>query len=245
MPKIEALAVYRGERVCTNDDLIRNSAYCWSPMTAKEIEEKTGIVERLYTELDLDHMALLAAQRAVAKSGRRPEEIGAVIFCSCTSVKMMPSLATWLSGQLGVFQTHASCDVVAACAGLPYGLSEAVRLLQEVECPVLVVCGEKFSDKIGTVRTSRMIFGDGAAALVVAPAPPARRRHRVAADLRQRPHERGRLDHLAEPRVRQQHHGLRSSGDRAGEALSRADDRRAPRPPRPTARRARSSTRST
>jgi 3-oxoacyl-[acyl-carrier-protein] synthase III len=36
---------------------------------------------------------------------------------------------------------------------------------------VLVVCGEKFSDKIGTVRTSRMIFGDGAAALVVAPAP--------------------------------------------------------------------------
>src|SRR3989475_898616 len=171
MPRLEALAVQKGEQVCTNEDLIRNAAWCWSPMTAKEIEEKTGIVERLYTELDLDHMALLAAQRAVAKSGRRPEEIGAVIFCSCTSAKMMPSLATWLSGQLGIFQTHASCDVVAACAGLPYGLSEAVRLLQEVDRPVLVVCGEKFSDKIGTVRTSRMIFGDGAAALVVAPAP--------------------------------------------------------------------------
>jgi 3-oxoacyl-[acyl-carrier-protein] synthase III len=36
---------------------------------------------------------------------------------------------------------------------------------------VLLVCGEKFSDKIGPVRTSRMIFGDGAAAVVVAPAP--------------------------------------------------------------------------
>src|SRR5437667_4272640 len=116
-------------------------------------------------------MALLAAQRALAKSRHRPEEIGAVIFCSCTSVKMMPSLATWLSGQLGIFQTHVSCDIVAACAGLPYGLSEAVRVLQEVERPILVVCGEKFSDKIGTVRTSRMIFGDGAAALVIAPAP--------------------------------------------------------------------------
>jgi len=46
-----------------------------------------------------------------------------------------------------------------------------VRLLQEVERPILVVCGEKFSDKIGTVRTSRMIFGDGAAALVIGPAP--------------------------------------------------------------------------
>jgi len=171
MPRLEALAIYKGERVCTNDDLIRNAAYCWSPMTAQEIQEKTGILERCYTELDLDHMSLLAAKGALEKSGRRPEEIGAVLFCSCTSAKMMPSLATWLSGQLGMFQTHASCDIVAACAGFPYGLSEAVRLLQEVERPVLVVCGEKFSDKIGTVRTSRMIFGDAAAAVVVGPAP--------------------------------------------------------------------------
>jgi 3-oxoacyl-(acyl-carrier-protein) synthase III len=171
MPRLEALAIYKGERACTNDDLIRNAAYCWSPMTAEEISQKTGIRERRYTELDLDHISLLAAQQALDKCGRRPEEIGAVVFCSCTSVKMMPSVATWLSGQLGMFQTHASCDIVAACAGLPYGVAEAVRLLQEVERPVLVVCGEKFSDKIGTVRTSRMIFGDGAAALVVGPAP--------------------------------------------------------------------------
>jgi 3-oxoacyl-(acyl-carrier-protein) synthase III len=170
MPRIESLAVYEGERACTNDDLIRNAAYSWSPMTAAEIEEKTGIRQRLYTELDLDHISLLAAQAALDKARRRPEEIGAVLFCSCTSTKMMPSLATWLSSRLGILQTHSSCDIVAACAGLPYGLSEAVRLLQEVERPVLVVCGEKFSDKIGTVRTSRMIFGDGAAAVVVGPA---------------------------------------------------------------------------
>jgi 3-oxoacyl-[acyl-carrier-protein] synthase-3 len=171
MPRLEALAVHRGERACTNEDLIRNAAWCWSPMTAAEIREKTGIEQRLYTELDLDHMALLAAERALARAGRRAEEVGAVLLCSCTSTRLMPSLATWLSGQLGMLQTHASVDLVAACAGLPYGLGEAVRLLQEVERPVLVVCGEKFSDKIGTVRTSRMIFGDGAAALVVGPAP--------------------------------------------------------------------------
>jgi 3-oxoacyl-[acyl-carrier-protein] synthase-3 len=171
MPRLEALAVYKGETPCTNEDLIRNAAYSWSPMTAVEIEDKTGIRQRLYTALDLDHISLLAAQAALAKAGRRPEEIGAVIFCSCTSAKMMPSLATWLSGQLGMFQTHFSGDMVAACAGLPYGLSEAIRQLQEVRRPVLLVCGEKFSDKIGTVRTSRMIFGDGAAALVIGPAP--------------------------------------------------------------------------
>jgi 3-oxoacyl-[acyl-carrier-protein] synthase III len=170
-PRLEALAVYKGETVCTNEDLIRNAAYSWSPMTAVEIEDKTGIRQRLYTALDLDHVSLLAAEAALAKAGRRPEEIGAVIFCSCTSSKMMPSLATWLSGQLGMLQTHFSADIVAACAGLPFGLSEAIRQLQEVRRPVLLVCGEKFSDKIGTVRTSRMIFGDGAAAIVVGPAP--------------------------------------------------------------------------
>src|SRR2546430_12913357 len=171
MPKLEAMAVYKGETPCTTEDLIRNAADSWSPMTAVEIEDKTGIRQRLYTALDLDHISLLAAQAALDKAGRKPEEIGAVIFCSCTSAKMMPSLATWLSGQLGMFQTHFSGDIVAACAGLPYGLSEAIRQLQEVKRPVLLVCAEKFSDKIGTVRTSRMIFGDGAAAMVIGAAP--------------------------------------------------------------------------
>ncbi len=53
---------------------------------------------------------------------------------------------------------------------MPYGLAEATRILQQVKRPVLVVCVEKFSDKIGTVRPSRMIFGDGAAAMVISPA---------------------------------------------------------------------------
>ena len=94
-----------------------------------------------------------------------------MLVCSCTSSRLIPSVATWISGELGIGQTHASYDLVAACAGLAYGLAEAVRQLQEVERPVLLVCAEKFSDKIGSVRTSRMIFGDGAAALVVGPAP--------------------------------------------------------------------------
>jgi len=172
MPRLESLAVVKGEHVCTNEDVIRNAAYSWSPMTADAIQEKTGIEERLYTERRLEHISLQAARGALEGAGRRPEEIGAVIFCSCTSTRLIPSVATWLSGQLGIFQTHGSFDLVAACAGFPYGVGEAVRLLQEVKRPVLVVCAEKFSDKIGSVRPSRMIFGDGAAALVVGPAAP-------------------------------------------------------------------------
>ena len=171
MPRIEALAVVHGEVVCSNDDLIRNAAYNWSPMTADEILAKTGIEQRRYTAQSLEEIALQAAQAALAHSGRGPEEIGAVLLCTCTSSRIIPSVATWISGQLGIYQTHASCDIIAACAGMAYGLSDAIRILQEVQRPVLVVCVEKFSDKIGNVRPSRMIFGDGAAAFVIGVAP--------------------------------------------------------------------------
>jgi len=171
-PRLAALAVVKGERSCSNEDLIRNAAYNWSPMSAKDIAQKTGIHRRLYTERSLEDISLEAARRAIDKAGCRAADIGAVVFCTCTSTKLIPSIATWISGELGVLQTHASVDLVAACAGLAYGLAESVRLLQEVDRPVLLVCGEKFSDKIGSVRASRMIFGDGAAALVIEPAAP-------------------------------------------------------------------------
>ncbi|MCZ1071578.1 MULTISPECIES: 3-oxoacyl-ACP synthase III family protein [Rhodococcus] len=170
-PRIEALAVAHGDVVCTNEDLIRNSAYNWSAMTADEVTAKTGIEQRRYTSGSFSELALQAARAAVEKAQVGPADIGAVLVCTCTSDRLIPSLATYLSGELGIAQTHASFDLVAACAGLPYGLAEATRILQHIRRPVLVVCVEKFSDKIGSVRPSRMIFGDGAAALVVGVAP--------------------------------------------------------------------------
>ena len=169
-PRLEALAVVRGEHVCSNADVIRNTSFSWSPMTADEIAAKTGIEQRRYSSREPEELALHATRAALAKSGRSAAEIGAVLVSTCTSNRQIPSIACWLSGELGLQQTHASVDMVAACAGLPYGMSEAVRQLQEVRRPVLLVCVEKFSDKIGSVRTSRMIFGDGAAAMIIGPA---------------------------------------------------------------------------
>jgi 3-oxoacyl-(acyl-carrier-protein) synthase III len=171
MPRLESLAVVHGDQICSNDDQIRNAAYNWSPMGAEEIREKTGIQERRYSSLSLEELGLQAAEAALEKAGRTAEEIGAVLVCTCTSSRLIPSAATYICGQLGIYQAHAAYDIIAACAGMPYGLAEATRLLQEVQRPVLVVCVEKFSDKIGNVRTSRMIFGDGAAAMVVGVAP--------------------------------------------------------------------------
>ena len=170
-PRIEAIAAVHGEVVSTNEDLIRNSAYNWSPMSADEISSKTGIEAHRYTSDTLEELSLRAARSALAHAQVGPDQIGAVSVCTCTSDRLIPSVAAWLSGQLGVQQTHCSFDLVAACAGLSYGLAEATRILQLVRRPVLVVCAEKFSNKIGNVRPSRMIFGDGAAAIVVGPAP--------------------------------------------------------------------------
>jgi 3-oxoacyl-(acyl-carrier-protein) synthase III len=170
-PKIASLAALRGEHVCTNDDVIRNSAFNWSPMSATQIAVKTGIESRCYTARELEDVALDAARAALHGSGYGPEEIGAVVVATCTSNRLIPSMATYISGELGIYRTYASYDMVSACAGFSYGLAEGVRLLQEVERPVLLVWAEKFSDKIGSVRTSRMLFGDGAAAAVLAPAP--------------------------------------------------------------------------
>jgi 3-oxoacyl-(acyl-carrier-protein) synthase III len=170
-PRIEAIAAVHGEVVCTNEDLIRNSAYNWSPMSADEISAKTGIEQRRYTFDSLEDISLRAARSALAHAQVGADQIGAVLVCTCTSDRLIPSVACWLSGQLGIQQTHCSFDLIAACAGMSYGLAEATRILQLVRRPVLVVCAEKFSNKIGNVRPSRMIFGDGAAAMVIGPAP--------------------------------------------------------------------------
>ena len=47
-PRIQAIAAAHGDLVCTNEDLIRNSAYNWSPMSADDIVAKTGIEQRRY-----------------------------------------------------------------------------------------------------------------------------------------------------------------------------------------------------
>ena len=173
-PRIRRSPPCTASTECTNADLIRNSAYNWSPMSAEEIGRKTGIEARRYTADSLEGLSLRAARAAIEHAGVGPADIGAVFVCTCTSSRLIPSIASYVSGQLGIQQTHCSFDLVAACAGMSYGLAEAVRVLQLVDRPVLLICAEKFSDKIGNVRPSRMIFGDGAAAMVIGPAPEGR-----------------------------------------------------------------------
>jgi 3-oxoacyl-[acyl-carrier-protein] synthase III len=65
-------------------------------MSEREIVEKTGIECRRYTERTLEDISLQATRQALEHAGRSPDEIGAVVFCTCTSTRLLPSIATWL-----------------------------------------------------------------------------------------------------------------------------------------------------
>ena len=234
LPKIEALAVVKGERLCTNDDLIRNTAYSWSPMSAQEITDKTGIESRVYSSRPLEDLALQAARAALEHVGPAAggDRRGAVLH-----VHQRPADA--LDRHLAVRAARHAADPrlvrhrrclrrpplrpgrgdPAAAGGRPPGPAglrgEVLRQDRHGPPPA------------HDLRRRCRSLGDRAGGAGRAD------RHRGAADLRERAGERGQLDHLAEPGVRQQHHRVRPGGALARRPLPQADDRRAAGPVRP------------
>ena len=211
-PRIEAIAVAEGE---SNEDLIRNSAYNWSPMSADEILAKTGIEERRYTSDTLEDLSLRAARVAGAgarQRGSRGDRRGDRVH-----VHQLP--ADTVDRDLAVRRVGHPADAHLGATSSPRApaslrADRSHRVLQLVQRPVLVVSAEKFSDKIGNVRPSRMVFGDGAAAIIIGVARGIATGHGPA-DLCQRSDKPGQLDPVAQPRVRQQHHRLRPRGEGA------------------------------
>lgn len=167
--EIAGLAVAKGELRVTNDDLVAAASWNWSPISSQEIFDRTGILERRYTDRSLDDIATDAARDALENASKEITPVGAVLVCSATNTQPGPALATRIADRLGLRTLVGAWDIVAACAGFPYGLYQAVRIVEDAGCAVLVVLAEKFSDKLGTIRNSRMLFGDGAAAMLVAP----------------------------------------------------------------------------
>ena len=172
MPHLEALAIVKGEHVCRNEDLIRNTAYSWSPMTAEEIREKTGIETAPLHRARARRASAL--QAATSRPGGAPAAAGGDRRRHL--LLLHQHAADPLGRDMAVRPARASsrrtcsCDLVAACAGFPYGLGEAVRLLQDVQRPVLAGLRGEVLRQDRQRATSRMIFGDGAAAMVVGPA---------------------------------------------------------------------------
>ena len=132
------------------------------------ITTRTGIhTRRLLSHETLRDLALRAAQKALASSGLRPEDIDYLICSNVANSYVSPSLGSIILGQLGC--CCPTFDMNGACAGLVYSLDVADAFLKAKKCRnILVVAAEQPSRFCNWHdRSTCVLFGDGAAAMVV------------------------------------------------------------------------------
>jgi 3-oxoacyl-[acyl-carrier-protein] synthase-3 len=113
-------------------------------------------------------MATEAARAALADAGMAVEEIDAIILATSTADLTFPSAATMVQANLGLTRGFAF-DVQAVCAGFVFALANANALILSGQARrVLVIGAETFSKLMDwTDRTTCVLFGDGAGALVL------------------------------------------------------------------------------
>ncbi len=158
------------DRVVTNDDLAKlvNTSDEW-------IQTRTGIRERRLAGPGdtTTGLAAGAARAALADAGIDPAAIDLLIVATCTPDLPMPATASLVQTALGLPSTTACFDLNAACTGFVYALDTAWALLASGRYRhALVIGAEKMSSALDwTDRTTCVLFGDGAGAVVLGPAP--------------------------------------------------------------------------
>ncbi|MEV0910178.1 beta-ketoacyl-ACP synthase III [Streptomyces hokutonensis] len=132
------------------------------------VRRRAGIGERRRAAAGVTtgDLAVEAARRALAVAGGPP--VDAVIVTTSTPDRPMPAMAPRLATRLGLGEL-AAWDVSAACSGFVYGLAAAVGALTS-GCAdrVLLVSAEVYSTLLDPEdRSAGIVFGDGAAAVVL------------------------------------------------------------------------------
>ena len=138
------------------------------------IVERTGIVERRIatSEESTCSMAVTAAKQAMDRAGVHAGELDAIVLSTATPDRLLPSTAVDLQAQLGATRA-AAFDLSAACTGWLYSMTVAEGLIQSgVAETALVVGAEKMSAITDWQdRSTCVLFGDGAGAVVLKRAP--------------------------------------------------------------------------
>jgi 3-oxoacyl-[acyl-carrier-protein] synthase III len=150
-------------RLVTNDDLAARMD------TSDEwIRTRTGIRARRWVEAgySTSDLAVDAGRRALLSAGI--EAVDALILATTTPDRPCPATAPEVASRLGLTGIAAH-DVAAVCTGFLYGLADAVGLIMSgCAGSVLLIAAETFSTILDPAdRTTAVIFGDGAGAVVL------------------------------------------------------------------------------
>ena len=164
---ITGLGVNVPDRVVTNDDLAR-----YVDTTNEWIVERTGIRERRMATEDeaLTDIALPAARAALEDAGAAAADIDLLICATVTPDMMFPTSSALMADALGA-EDAAAYDLLAGCTGFMYALAQAYGMLAAgLSRRALVIGGDVLSSILDwTDRSTLVLFGDGAGAVVMEP----------------------------------------------------------------------------
>lgn len=163
---ITAVAGYLPEYVLTNAELEQmvDTSDEW-------IRTRTGISERRILKgenMGTSKMGIPAVQELLRKRGIGPEEIDCLICCTVTPDMVFPATAILICKEIGADNAFGF-DLEAACCGFLYGLTTGATFIESGRFKKVVIVGaDKMSSIVDyTDRTTCVLFGDGAAAVLL------------------------------------------------------------------------------
>ncbi len=163
--RIRGTGSYLPKRVLSNSDLEK-----MVETTDEWIFARTGMKERRIAREDefTSDMGYEAALCALEAAQVLPEEIDLILVATITSDYIFPSTACLLQSRLKAVNA-AAVDILAACTGYIYALSQARAYIEAgLYKNILIVAAEKLSSIVNYKdRNTCVLFGDGASACVV------------------------------------------------------------------------------
>jgi 3-oxoacyl-[acyl-carrier-protein] synthase-3 len=163
--RISGWGSYVPEQVLSNADLEK-----LVDTTDEWIRARTGIRER---RVAAPHetaatMGAIAAKRALAVAGLEPDEIDVIVVATLTPDYWMPSTAVLVKEAVGN-STAAAFDIGAACSGFVYGYATADSYVRSGMARNVLLVGTELLTRFldYTDRSTCILFGDGAGAVVV------------------------------------------------------------------------------
>ncbi len=164
---ISGLGKYLPEERVTNADFEK-----FVDTSDEWIVQRTGIRERRRAAPDQasSDLAREAARMALEDAGVAPEEFGLVIVCTATPDQAFPATAVQIIEDLGL-SNAGGWDLSAACSGFVFGVQVAAQYIRTGALDAVLVIGVETLSRIldYTDRTTCILFGDGAGAVVVTP----------------------------------------------------------------------------